>query len=347
MGDNGIQKRVTIRDVAQRAQVTPAIVSRVINSDKTLNIKDETRANVLEAIKALNYVPNSVARSLRTQTSNTIGVLISDIANPFYTEIVKGIQSAAAENGYTIVLCDTTDSSEVEKKHIEKLRSQFVDGIILASSYVEDDVISMLEDFNIKYVLVNRGSGDSSAPYVKSDDTEGIAEAMKYLLEKGHRRIAHLAGPLYAETSIRRLSSYRKALYAADIPYNSQYVVETMFDEQSGYEACNTLLKLEDRPTAICAANDMTAIGAMRAIKEAGLSVPEDISIIGYNDIWVASKVSPALTTVRCNMDEMGKKALKILMELIKGTPMVEHKVVLPTKLIKRESVKELSKHDE
>ena len=337
------KKRTTIKDVAEFVGVTPAVVSRVFNRDETLNIKEETRQAVLDAIKELNYVPNSVARSLRTHTTNTIGVLISDITNPFYTEVVKGIQSVAFSSGYTVVLCDTTDNSEEERKHIKKLSAQFVDGIILGSSYVEDDVVDLLEDLHIKYVMVNRGSENSKAPYVKSDDIDGMAAAMDYLLSSGHTKIAHLSGPLYAETAIRRLTGYRKALLEAGIPYNSQYVVETMFDEASGYQACKQLLACDERPTAICAANDMIAIGAMNAVKEAGLSVPEDISVIGYNDIWVASKLSPPLTTVRCNMHDMGVKAFELLVDIINNKPEVEHKLILPTQLEIRESVKNIS----
>lgn len=336
------KKRTTIKDVAEFVGVTPAVVSRVFNRDETLIIKDETRQAVLDAIEELHYMPNSVARSLRTQTTDTIGVLVSDITNPFYTEVVKGIQDVALAAGYTVILCDTTDNSEEEKRYIQKLRSQFVDGIILGSSYVEDDVIDLLEELKIKYVMVNRGSENSQAPYVKSADVEGIVESVNYLLQNGHEKIAHLSGPLYAETAIRRLSGYRKALLDAGIPYHSQYVVETTFDEKSGYEACRELLKNEDRPTAICAANDMVAIGAIQAIKEAGLRIPEDISVIGYNDIWVASKIAPPLTTIRCNMYEMGKIAFNMLIDLIKNKPMEQNRITLPTSLVERESVRRI-----
>ena len=337
------EKRTTIKDVAEFAGVTPAVVSRVFNNDETLNIKDETRLSVKKAIKALNYVPNSVARSLRTQTSSTIGVLISDITNPFFTEVIKGVQSAAFDAGYTVMLCDTTDNSEEEKKHIEKLRSQSVDGVILGSVYVEDDVVNLLEKLDLKYVMVNRGASNSKAPYVKSEDIEGIADVVNYLIKMGHKKIGYLSGPLYADTAIRRLSGYRRALLEANVPYNSKYIVETMFDEQSGYTACKELLEYPDRPTAICAANDMSAIGAVRAIREAGLSIPEDISITGFNDIWVSSKLTPALTTVHCGMYEMGRKAFELLLDIIKGANVLDHKCMMPTSLVIRDSVKNIN----
>ena len=342
MPNKDITKKVTIRDVAKLADVTPAVVSRVFNNDENLNIKDETRKNVLNAIKKLQYKPNVVARSLRTHSMNTIGMLIEDIINPFYSQIIKGVQSEADKAGYCLILCDTNDDPISEKRYIKTLHSQFVDGVILCSTYIEDDVVELIEELSMNSVMVNRGSSNSNAPYVKTNEVEGMTEAVDHLIGLGHTKIAYICGPLYAETAVRRMTGYRKALKDADIIYNPQYVIEAMFDEKSGYNACKELLKLNDRPTAICTGNDLMAIGAMRALKEAGLRIPEDISLVGYNNIWVTSLLAPPLTTVETPLFEMGREAFKVLLGLINGDENINYRVTLSNKLIIRESTARL-----
>lgn len=332
------QKKVTIKDVAKLAGVTPAVVSRISNNDATLNIREETRTKVLRAINELNYKPNAIARSLRKRSMRTIGMLITDIINPFYSQIIKGVQSAANEENYCIILCDTNDEPTAEKKYIELLNSHFVDGIILGSSYIEDDVVDTIERLGIKYVMVNRGSSNSNAPYVKADDEGGMIKAMNHLIELGHKKIAYLSGPLYAETAVNRLAGYRKALHEANITYNPSYVIEGLFDEQSGYKACQELLKNKDLPTAICCCNDLMAIGAMGAIKEAGLSIPDDISLVGCNNIWITSILSTPLTTVNHPLFEMGRQAFKVLMGIISNGNSIGYRVTLPAELVIRES---------
>ncbi len=338
-----VRKNVTIRDVAKRAGVTPAIVSRVFNQDKTLSIREDTRKAVISAIKELNYTPNSIARSLRTQTSHTVGFMVSDISNPFFTDVIKGIQTEAARRGYSVYLFDTGDDTKREKQYIERLRSMVVDGIILGSSYIEDTIIQDLEELQIKYVMVNRGSTNSNAPYVKNDEYMGTEQIMDYLFSLGHTRIAHLSGPLYADTAIRRLSMYRKKLNEQGIPYRNGYVIETMYTEESGYAACEELLKQEELPTAIFAANDLVAIGAMEALRAHGLHVPEDMSVAGFNDIWISSRIFPALTTARCDMKEMGRLTFTMLYNMIEGEKIENPKIVLPTELIIRDSCRVLS----
>jgi LacI family transcriptional regulator len=339
MSKKDITKKATIRDVAKLAGVTPAVVSRVFNKDENLNIKDETRENVLNAIQELQYKPNAVARSLRTHSMNTIGMLIADIINPFYSQIIKGVQSEAEKAGYCLILCDTNDDPASEKRYIETLHSQFVDGVILSSTYVEDDVVDLIEGLGINYVMVNRGSSNSHAPYVKTNEIEGMALAVNHLIELGHTKIACISGPLYAETAVRRMTGYRKAMKEADIAYNPKYVIEGTFDEKSGYEACKEYLRLgDDRPTAICTSNDLVAIGVMRALKETNLRIPEDISLVGYNNIWVTSLLSPPLTTVETPLFEMGQEAFKVLLGLITGDEEMNYRVTLPNKLIIRES---------
>ena len=344
MKDKILTRKITIKDVANRAHVTPALVSRVFNNDETLLIKDETRKAIVDAIRELDYRPNSIARSLRLKRSRTVGVLIADIMNPFFTEIIKGVQQAANKAGYNIILCNTNDSAEECKRYIEVLSAQMVEGVILGAGYVSDEEIRLLDRTNTKYVLLNRIASEEIAPFVRSNDSEGMRMAVLHLLKLGHTKIAHLSGPLFADTALRRLQGYRKALMEADILYNPDYVMETKYDEESGYRACKKLLRLEDRPTAICAGNDMVAIGAMRAIKEKGLSIPRDISLVGYNDIWVASKLEPPLTTVNTPLLEMGEKAFRLLMKVLKNEENETGSIVIEPHLVVRESTCKVKK---
>lgn len=310
-------KRITIKDVAARAGVTPAIVSRVVNHDETLNVKEETRQAVMNAVAALHYVPNLVARSMITKRNNVIGVIIADIMNPFFTQIIKEIQITADKYGYSVLLFDTGDDPEKELRAIEMVAQQRVDGVILGTIFVGDNAIVKLEELGLDYVMLNRLTTNSAAPYVRSDDVKGMGLAVDYLVNQGHRDIALLSGPLYADTALNRLSGFRKALHEKGIPFFQSNVIETKFDESSGFSACMELLKLEKRPTAICAANDMVAIGAIRAVREFGLSVPTDISVVGYNDIWICEMLDPALTTVDVKINEMARQAFQMLVRLI------------------------------
>jgi DNA-binding LacI/PurR family transcriptional regulator len=333
-----VRRKTTIRDVARRADVTPAVVSRVFNDDATLSIKPETREVVQKAIDELDYRPNSVARSLRLHLNNAIGVVISDILNPFFTEITKGIQQAAAAAGYSILLCGTEDDAGEVKRHIDVLNSHMVGGMILGAGHISAAEIELLEGANMKYVMLNRITSSSNAPYVRCDDYSSFVKVTKHVIGLGHTKIGHLSGPLYADTAVRRLQGYRMALVDAGILGNSDYIIETNFDEQTGYDACRKMLDLLDPPTAICASNDMVAIGAMRAIKERGLHIPGDISLTGYNDIWIASRLDPPLTTVRYPLTEMGETAFRLLMKLMSGEKPDATHIELETELVVRGS---------
>lgn len=340
--DNNKKGRITIKDVAELAGVTPAVVSRVFNNDETLNIKDETRKKVLKAMSDLNYKPNTVARSLRTKTVNTIGLIISDINNPFYASIIRGVQVAAEEAGYCMILCDTHDDVETEMKYIAMLKEQFVKGIILSSTFVMDSIIKELKERDIKYVMVNRMTTESDAPYIRTDDIKGEFDAVKYLIGLGHKRIAHIAGPFYADTSIKRIQGYTRALVESGLKYDNRYLIEaSRFEEKEGYEACKRLLNNPEikRPTAITTGNDLLAIGATHAIKEAGLKIPDDISLVGYNDIWICEHLNPPLTTVHSPLYEMGKKAFEVLLAMLNGEDdKVERSNIFNSEMVIRES---------
>jgi LacI family transcriptional regulator len=334
--------RITIKDVAERAGVDPSTVSRVINNDRGLSVRKETSLRILEVIKELGYQPNSIARNLRRQTSDAVGMLIPDIINPLFPEIIKGIESSASAKDLSVILCNTDDDPEKELKMIRFLLGRMVDGFLLASVHMRDETIAEVEKSGIPYVLVNRGNRKGSGAYVVADNAAGARLAVQHLIDLGHKRIAHIAGFLYTDTGIERLEGYRKVLNGANIPFNPEYMVETGYKEAEGYKAMSKMLRLPDRPTAVFAANDLLAMGAMLAINEKGLRVPEDISVVGFDDIWVAERITPALTTVKVSLYEMGRLAMDILFNKMKGFPLEQERIVLESSLVIRHSTAEV-----
>ncbi len=331
-----------MKDVAKKAGVTPAIVSRVINDDPSLFIREETRNRVLEAVKSLGYRPNAIARSLRTKTTGTIAMVIPDITNPFFPEIIKGVQRAVSQKAFSLILGNTEDDIAKQREYIELLVEKQIDGVLLASLHTDDESIDLLERYHIPYVLVNRITKDIQSPFVIVDDVYGAKLAVEHLVQLGHKKIAHISGPLYIDTGLQRLEGYRKTLNNFGIEFFSEYVVESKFDEEGGYSAMKRLLSLEDRPTAVFAANDLIALGALTAISEQELKVPDDISIVGFNDIWIAQKVSPPLTTIKFALFDMGYIASEMLIKKIQGEVVAEKRIILEPELVVRHSTKSI-----
>lgn len=328
----------TLKHVATLAGVTPSVVSRVVNGDTRLSIREETRSRILKIVEELGYRPNAVARSLRLKTTESIAMVLPDIANPFFSVIIKGAQKAASERGISLILCDTEEDPVKERNYIELLAGKRTDGILLASISIEDETLDLVNKYHIPYILVNRTTGNANESYVMFDDVNGAIYAVEHLISLGHRSIAHIAGLLYTATGLGRLEGYRKTLKKYNINFASEYVVETEFKEEGGFMAMKKLLKLKKPPTSVFAANDLIALGALAAISDEGLSVPGDISIVGFNDIWIAKSANPPLTTVRCPLYDMGYIASEILINKIKGVPIDNDKVVLKTELITRNS---------
>ncbi|MBI4634665.1 MAG: LacI family DNA-binding transcriptional regulator [Deltaproteobacteria bacterium] len=327
---------ITIKDVAQRAGVNASTVSRVINSDSKLSIREETKRRVLDAIRELGYHPNSIARNLRLKTSDAIGMLIPDITNPLFPEVIKGVENLASEKDLSLILCHTWDNHEKELKMIRFLLNRRVDGLLLASVHMRAEAIEEIEKSGTPYVLVNRGNRKDVSAYVVADNTAGAKMAVHHLIGLGHKKIAHIAGFLYTDTGLERIEGYRKELNLADIPFNSDYMVEAGYTEPEGYKAMNKLLLLPDRPTAVFAANDLLAMGAILAIHEKGLSVPEDISVVGFDGIWLVERITPALTTVKVPLNEMGYLAMNMLFNKMKGMPVEQERIVLKPSLVVR-----------
>ncbi|MBE3590731.1 MAG: LacI family DNA-binding transcriptional regulator [Firmicutes bacterium] len=327
----------TLRDVARLAGVDPSTVSRVVNGDQDLVIKEETRQRILKAVETLGYRPNAIARSLRLQRTRTIGLLVPDICNPFFPEVIRGAEAVASEAGYHVIFGNTDDDPAKERRFIDTLLAARCDGLILATAMTRDQTIEYLSEQGLPFVLVNRYTLGTDH-YVVTDNLQAGREAVAHLIELGHRRIAHLAGPLFTDTGLSRLQGYRTALREAGITFHSAYVEECDFKEASGYEGARRLLQLDPRPTAIFAANDLIAIGVYRAAAEAGLRIPDDLSVVGHNDIPAATYLHPQLTTIRVPLNEMGRSSARLLVELIERGEATETPVVLKTELVVRGS---------
>jgi len=331
----------TIKDVAELAGVHPSTVSRVINNDS--RISDKTKEKVILIIKKLGYTPNAIARGLKTKRTYTLGILIPDITNPFFAEIARGVEDAANKNNFNVILCNTDDKLKKERTYLQILRGKRVDGLILGTAHVNDKSILELEREKFPYILVSRNIEGLDKNCIIVDDVEGGMMASEYLIKLGHRRIAHITGPLKTRSALNRLKGYKLALKKYEIEYRGELVGEGDFKIKGGYQVMKRFLKLAEPPTAIFAANDLLALGAMQAIQKKNFHVPEDFSVVGFNDIELASFVYPPLTTIRQPMLEMGESAVRMLLRIIEEGEFNQRKIVLKPKLIIRESCKKNS----
>lgn len=333
------RKRATLHDLAQIAGVDPSTVSRVLNEDPTLAVKEETRQRILAAVVKLKYVPNAMARGLRRQRSQTIGLLVPDIGNPFFSQIILGAERVFSEAGFHLLLGNTAEDPERERSYVELLQSNVVDGFMLATALTKDETVEELIRHEVPFVLVNRAHPGTSN-YIVVDDREATRTAVQYLLGLGHRRIAHISGPLYTETGLARLRGYREALLQGRVSYQEEYVVEGDFKEESGARAVERLWQCSIRPTAVMAGNDLMALGALQTCKRLGIRVPEDLSIVGFNGLPIGEHVTPGLTTVQVPLLAMGMASARRLLDLmltdVSAAP--AGPVILGTELIVRES---------
>lgn len=332
----------TIRDVAELAGVHPSTVSRVINDDS--RISEKTKNKVLLIIKKLGYTPNAIARGLKIKRTYTLGMLIPDITNPFFAEIARGVEDAANANGFNIILCNTDDKLKKERIYLEILKEKRVDGLILGTAHIRDKSILELEKKKFPYILLSRNIEGLDKNCVIVDDVVGGIIVTEYLIKLGHRRIAHITGPPTVRVANNRLEGYKFALEKHQIEYYEELVEEGDFRIKGGYQAMKKFLELPEPPTAIFAANDLLALGAMQAIQKKKYHIPEDFCIIGFDDIRLASFVYPPLTTIRQPMLEMGALAVKMLLKIIEEGEFNQRKIVLKPKLIIRESCRKINK---
>ncbi|HXM58783.1 MAG TPA: LacI family DNA-binding transcriptional regulator [Candidatus Dormibacteraeota bacterium] len=328
---------ITLKELAARAGVHPSTVSRVVNNDPVLRVSAETRARIEALLEETDYRPDGIARSLRLRQSFVLAMLIPDITNPLFANIFLGIEEVAGERGYGVILANTGGTVERERAHLRSLQARRVDGVILASVSLRDPSVRWLREQGIKHVLVNRYSGERD-PFVGADDRLGGTLATRHLVALGHRRIAHLAGSRGVSTAVQRRRGYLAALEEAGIAADPALIVEAGYLEEAGRRAMAQLLAQPLPPTAVFAVNDMAAMGAHAAVLDRGLRIPQDVAIVGYNDVPLAARLAPALTTLRVPVRDFGRQSAEMLIEQIQTGRIQRRRVVLQPELIVRGS---------
>ena len=329
--------KVTIKDIAKKADVSVTTVSRVLNNKP--DVGDDTRAKILKLIEDMNYNPNSVARGLVMQKTHTIGLIIPDISNPFFPQIARAIEDKAQEHGYSVIFFNTDNHLEREKKAVELFKSKQVDGLIVSLSLGNEEILKELKASNYPVVQIDRSVLNDSYPLVSIDNKNSSYQMVEYMLKKGYRKIAHISGDLNTTTARERLEGYQKAISDYEIEINEDYIIEGDYSQKSGFEAVKKLLKLKNSPTAVFAANDLSAAGVYKALFAADLKIPEDMAVAGHDDIGIASLLRPELTTMRQPKYSLGERAVSVLLKMINNSGTECEDQILKTNLIIRESV--------
>jgi LacI family transcriptional regulator len=330
----------TLRDVAAAARVHPATASRALNPETRILVSEDTARRVAAAAARLGYRPNPVARSLRTRRSHTVGVLIPDLNNPLFPPIVRGLEDKLAAAGYVALIGNTDADASRERLIFEQMRARHVDGFVLATATLHDRLLAEVAAADLPVVLMNRLSQDYSFPSVSVDNEQGARMAVSHLARLGHTRIAHIAGPQEASTGVSRLRGFREGMAAHGlevtedlITYAGRYTVE------EGARCVRELLTVQGGFTAVAAANDMLAVGCYAALDEAGLQCPDDISVIGFNDMPFIDRLRPPLTSVRFPHYQLGTEAAQLLLERIGAREGPVKILYLAPELVVRKSV--------
>ena len=322
-------------DVAKLANVSTATVSRVIQNPEA--VKEKTRIKVLQAIEELNYQPNILARYFRRTETKTILVVVPSIVNNVFPQMIAGIDLVAGQHGYKVLLGNTYQDPEKAYSYIEELKQKQVDGMILLTTRLDKDVITDIAE-RYPVVLTSDFIEGLNVPTVAIDNISSSREAVEHLLQLGHSRIGMITGPLNSLLCRDRLKGYRQALLANEVAIEGVLIQEGDHTYESGYNQMNKFLALEETPTAIFAANDSMAMGAIKAVKDQNMKVPEDVAVVGFDNIQFSKIFEPALTTIAQPLLEMGKRSMELLLKQIKGEPLTKKQLVLDTKLIIRDS---------
>lgn len=336
----------TLEEVARLAGVSRSTVSRVVNQHP--NVRPEVRERVWEVIRQTGYQPHAAARSLATRRTRIIGLIIPQavttlFTDPYFPILMRGVADACNAHNYHLML-SLFSHRRVRDSHVQQdplyrrvLRSRYLDGVVVSSAPLDDPIFPLLLEDNVPFVIVGRYPHER-ANYVDVDNVVGARMAVEHLLRLGHERIATITGPLNTFAAQDRLEGYRQALASRGIPVDEHLIMEGDFTEQGGRTAMQRLLP--HQPTAVFAASDTMAVGAIKALREAALRVPEDVAVVGFDDVPLASMVEPALTTVRQPIEQLGSMAVELLIGLLESpkTAVGVHRVVLPTELVIRAS---------
>jgi LacI family transcriptional regulator len=343
--DRNPNGKVTIVEVAAQAGVSFGTVSRVINND--IHVKKETRERVLQTMQRLGFVANRQARSLAGGKSNTIGVLVPDLGTGYIGEIIRGIDSELSLSNLDLVLYTTHRTASKEASYVTNLAAGMVDGMLLVLPRSPADFIGNLTRRTFPFVLIDHQGSGCDCPSVGATNWQGGYNATEYLIKLGHTRIGFITGSMDLGCAVDRLAGYRSALRTYHLPEAPELIYEGTFFQPDGYAGASALLDLPVPPTAIFASNDVMAMGCMDAVRNRGLRVPDDVSIVGFDDIPQASLVRPALTTINQPLEKMGRVATQILLDLLKHPEKEAERIELPTELIIRDSCSTSNKNAE
>ena len=333
---------VTIKDVAKLANVATSTVSRVISDNPIISKK--TKDKVREAMEQLGYHPNLNARSLANKSSKALGIVLPNAThavfqNPFFTEVLRGISMKAHEKGYVLYLSTGQTQDQILEDVIRMVQGKRVDGVILLHSLVEDRVVSYLKELDFPFVLIGKPFKESkSINYVDNDNFRASQKATEYLINMGHNRVAFIGGSFDLVVTIDRLEGYTNALTKKGIRYRNEYVVRQQFVKEGGQNAIAALMSLSEPPTAIVVADDVMTWGVYQMLYKLGLSIPNDISIVSFNNLMISEVSVPPMTTVDINIFGLGSEATNLLIEQIKQPELKKRSILLPYQLIKRES---------
>ena len=329
----------TLRDVAELAGVHAATASRALNPRTRRLVNVDTARKVLRAAESLGYQPNPIARSLKTARSSTVGVVIPDLMNPLFPPIVRGIEDVLGPAGYNAWIVNTDNDPVREQTQIESLRSRHVEGLIVATACLEHPLLVKLHEQGMNLVLVNRRVEGVEIPFITADDSAGIAMAVEHLANLGHQRIAHLAGPQTTSTGVVRARAFRHALRDHGLDDDPALIVPCEFwTEADGARALKALLDAGTPFTAVVAGNDLIALGCYDVFAERDINCPQEVSVVGFNDMPFLDKLRPPLTTVSVPNYEIGAEAARMLLEAIDDPDRYSRSVLLPASLVIRQS---------
>jgi LacI family transcriptional regulator len=329
-------KAATIRDVALRAGVSVTTVSHVVN--RTRKVSPQAQARVEDAIRALEYVPSAVARSLKSNTTHTLGMMLPNSSNPYFAEVAHSIELRSFEAGYNVILCTSDDAPHKQRVYLQVLAQRRIDGLIVVSSGDDAALPALLTGMNIPLVLVDREIGALEYDLVETAHMQGGLLATRHLVSLGHRRIACIAGPAGLTPSEQRIAGWRLALRESGLAIHEPWLLRGGFTSQHGYAAMHAMLRQPLRPSAVFACNDLMAIGAMCAAYECSVRVPDELSIVGFDDIELLAYTSPPLTTVAQPKQRIGALAVDMLLEQVQGRREQPRRVVLQPELRVRAS---------
>ena len=331
----------TMKDIARLAGVSTSTVSHVIN--KSRFVSDEIAERVNNAAQQLNYAPSALARSLKMNRTKTIGMLVTTSTNPFFGEVVKGVERSCYHQGYNLILCNTEGDNQRMKASINTLLQKRVDGLLLMCSTLEGERLNVFDRYpDIPIVVMDWGPILFASDKIQDNSLQGGYMAAKHLIECGHKEIGCITGPLIRHQAQMRYEGYKRALAEAGIAINPDWIVESDFECEGGYQAFEKLYQRGKLPSALFVSNDMMAMGVIQAASQRGLRVPDDLSLIGYDDVHIAKFMTPALTTIHQPKYRLGKAAVDTLLYRLENPDTTAQVVQLEPTLVVRNSVRKL-----